>query len=319
MLMPQLVRAIEFVPSISIPGVATAGEKITITGSTFGEYIVGLYSTSLSVGAILSTIVLLVAGFIWLTAAGNVGQIETAKDVAGGAVSGLALLLLSWVLLNTINPNLVNFKTLDIESIVERPLFDSQTTYCCLCGETNPTCSDRVTPSKGECRCTDTSLSKLYVSESECAALGVGCQYIAQTEAVQRQNALSICQKENPSKTCRLHTSSATCSNVAECQADLISSGRSGPCTLENSCASTYACNKAWDCSTATPKLIGPDEMGWAGIRGCCRPAGRDGDACGDDGLIDTANDDCASGYHCVAPDTHYGPAFEVGVCRPNT
>ena len=87
-----------------------------------GEYVGGLYKFAVLASTILATVVLMAAGFIWLTAGGNVSQIGTARSYIGGAIMGLVLMLGSYPILNLINPDLVVFKSLRIPVIPKIPI-----------------------------------------------------------------------------------------------------------------------------------------------------------------------------------------------------
>jgi hypothetical protein len=109
-----------FTPQISIPGSGfTKGieYKIEENTKTIGTYITSIYNYLLAIVGLLSTIVLMAAGIIWMTAAGNTERISLAKNFIIGALTGLLLLLLSYILLKTINPNLVDFKPSDVNNI----------------------------------------------------------------------------------------------------------------------------------------------------------------------------------------------------------
>jgi hypothetical protein len=108
-------RNITFKPQVAIPGFGerTFGE----TGSTryIAEYIVAIYRYGISIGAILATVVLMAAGLIWLASGGSQEKIGQAKNMISGSIIGLVLLFGSYTLLNTINPELVNFHIQDID------------------------------------------------------------------------------------------------------------------------------------------------------------------------------------------------------------
>ncbi|MFA7286145.1 MAG: hypothetical protein WC052_00580 [Patescibacteria group bacterium] len=87
-----------------------------------GEYIASLYILAVSAATLLAAIVLLVSGFIWLTAAGNTNRISLAQTYAGGAVIGLVLMLGSYVILYTVNPQLTKFTALNLAYIANVPL-----------------------------------------------------------------------------------------------------------------------------------------------------------------------------------------------------
>jgi len=109
-----------FTPQVTIPGSTfKKGTKIKIEKSTktIGIYIASIYNYLLAIVGLLATIVLMASGVIWMTAAGNTERISQAKGWIIGALTGLVLLLLSYVVLKTINPNLVDFKPSDVNNI----------------------------------------------------------------------------------------------------------------------------------------------------------------------------------------------------------
>src|SRR3989344_6166127 len=79
-----------------------------------GQYIRNLYRFAVLASTFVAAIVLMVAGFLWLTAGGNSGQVSTAKEYITGAILGLCLMLGSYSVLYLINPDLTVFKALKI-------------------------------------------------------------------------------------------------------------------------------------------------------------------------------------------------------------
>ncbi|PIT86137.1 MAG: hypothetical protein COU33_04835, partial [Candidatus Magasanikbacteria bacterium CG10_big_fil_rev_8_21_14_0_10_43_6] len=75
-----------------------------------GEFIQFIYQYGIMVASIVSVIVIIVGGLQWTMSGGNTSTIETAKKRIGGAIVGLILALLSYTILNTINPQLVNIR-----------------------------------------------------------------------------------------------------------------------------------------------------------------------------------------------------------------
>lgn len=71
-------------------------------------YIAAIYKYGVGVVAILAVIVIMWGGLVWLTSGGNTGQIDNAKQWISGAVLGLIIALTSFLILNTINPQLTN-------------------------------------------------------------------------------------------------------------------------------------------------------------------------------------------------------------------
>lgn len=88
--------------------------KISFGGETkfsdVGAFIKSMYRYIIWLSGILAAAMLIIAGFQWAASGGNSDAIGSAKKRIAGALSGLVLLLLSYVILNTVNPNLVNFR-----------------------------------------------------------------------------------------------------------------------------------------------------------------------------------------------------------------
>jgi soluble lytic murein transglycosylase-like protein len=59
---------------------------------------------------ILAMFMLAIGAYQYLMSAGNIGSAESAKSTIGSALGGLALGLCAWLILNTINPDLVSMK-----------------------------------------------------------------------------------------------------------------------------------------------------------------------------------------------------------------
>ncbi|OGH93806.1 MAG: hypothetical protein A2538_02950 [Candidatus Magasanikbacteria bacterium RIFOXYD2_FULL_41_14] len=75
-----------------------------------GAFVTTLYNYAVRIAGIVAVIVIIVAGMQWVASGGNSEMIGAAKKRIGGAVIGLMILFSSFVILNTINPNLVKFR-----------------------------------------------------------------------------------------------------------------------------------------------------------------------------------------------------------------
>ncbi len=69
-----------------------------------------LYLLSLGLGSIVALLMIILAGYRYMTAQGNAQQIEKAKEAFGSAFIGLVVLFIAFILLYLINPDLVQFK-----------------------------------------------------------------------------------------------------------------------------------------------------------------------------------------------------------------
>lgn len=113
---------VEFTPQVTIPGSSfQAGVTSPLEASTgpIARYISAIYNYGVGIVGILAAMMLMIGGIIWLTAAGSSSKIEQAKSFIGSSLTGMALVLTAYILLNTINPDLVNLRTTTVAQLEE--------------------------------------------------------------------------------------------------------------------------------------------------------------------------------------------------------
>lgn len=79
-------------------------------GSEFPDYIKYLFLFGLGLITIIALAQMMIGGLKYILAAGNVSTTEDAKKQIQQALIGMAVLLLSYLLLNIINPDLVSLR-----------------------------------------------------------------------------------------------------------------------------------------------------------------------------------------------------------------
>lgn len=100
--MVRLLFAVTFVP-IGDDAVATDFTK----SSSIGDAVVYLYKIALAVGAILAFFRIGYAGFVYMTS--DIWKTKSSmKDILGNAIFGLILLFAIYLILNQIDPRLIN-------------------------------------------------------------------------------------------------------------------------------------------------------------------------------------------------------------------
>lgn len=102
-----------FTAEVGIPGFQTA----PVNGALLKNFLVKLYSYLLYLSGVFAVIILILAGFQWVLAGGNQSKIGEAKQRIINALTGLVLLASSYLILYTINPQLINIKDLKIDPI----------------------------------------------------------------------------------------------------------------------------------------------------------------------------------------------------------
>ncbi|OGE76515.1 MAG: hypothetical protein A3C85_03765 [Candidatus Doudnabacteria bacterium RIFCSPHIGHO2_02_FULL_48_21] len=76
-----------------------------------------IYLFSLGAGALIALLMLVLAGYRYMTAGGNAEQVQTAKDTFQTTFTGLIIIFVAFILLYVINPDLVQFKKLSLPTI----------------------------------------------------------------------------------------------------------------------------------------------------------------------------------------------------------
>lgn len=91
----------------------TGFEKFCNAKDGLAPCIQKIYLLSLGLGAIVALLMVVLAGYRYMTAGGNATQVESAKDSLGSAFIGLIIIFVAFILLSLINPDLVRFKNFD--------------------------------------------------------------------------------------------------------------------------------------------------------------------------------------------------------------
>lgn len=131
-------QPLQFEPQIQIPNSAFSATSVSVatldtkTGmfnsDLLAKYIQAFYNYGMAVVGILAAIVLMAGGVLWLTSGGDSGKVGQAKELIIGSIVGTGILFSSWIILNTVNPELLKFKPIKTLSVQQRMFGD---TVCC--------------------------------------------------------------------------------------------------------------------------------------------------------------------------------------------
>jgi hypothetical protein len=101
-----------FLPKISFATSFTYTPMEEIPGfgkpTSYEGYILAIYNFGLWTVGIAAVLMISIGAFMYITSAGNTSQTGKAKEIIFDAIAGVILALTSYILLSTINPNLVN-------------------------------------------------------------------------------------------------------------------------------------------------------------------------------------------------------------------
>ncbi len=87
------------------------------TSNPLGEYFKAWYDFVIATIGIMCTVVIMWAGFRWLTSRGNNATISDCKEQISSALIGLLLAFMSYAMLQLINPNLVQIRIPKVENL----------------------------------------------------------------------------------------------------------------------------------------------------------------------------------------------------------
>jgi hypothetical protein len=152
------ITSLNFAPEVSIPGSSFTGASIpvgyyseeTTNGVTVGKmnsdllskYIQAIYNYGLAIVSILAAIVLMGGGLLWLTSGGDNSRVSKAKEMIIGSITGLVILFCAWIILNTVNPELLKLRP--IETIYQTKV----NTVCCEHDQTAEMLSEKECETK---------------------------------------------------------------------------------------------------------------------------------------------------------------------------
>jgi hypothetical protein len=105
--------------SIDFPDInfTSSAEDGSITVNFLGEYIAGVYRWLIGASTTIAIVFIMIGGIMYAFGAASQGAISKAKERIKNAVIGLVLLLSVHLMMITVNPNLVIFKPLTIETV----------------------------------------------------------------------------------------------------------------------------------------------------------------------------------------------------------
>lgn len=118
--------------SVEIPGVKFSEGTINgnvISVNYLGDYISGVYKYLLGASTLIAIVMIMISGLEWSFSGGSImgtdnkASASRAKTRIRNAVTGLVLLLSAYILLYTVNPNLVRLQTpkIKIVNVIELP------------------------------------------------------------------------------------------------------------------------------------------------------------------------------------------------------
>src|SRR3990167_443589 len=273
--------AAQTLPEVTAPQPVSLEVRIgeLTQAANIAEYIAGIFRYALSIGGVIATVMVVYGGVKWLLAAGDSGKISEAKTTITNAVLGLILLLGSYVILFTINPEIVRLRALKIPSIQQGQLPLSQLSCTqgslrCICRENDP---ERPDACDSGLRCVETR--SLWTSEAFVRREMIGATVLNLIVPFSGTIGLLI-DAGKTINACTDGSLAAPCDTAEDCRGGLKCHSDfklcyKTPAALGEVCEETEDCQSGGECQ-----------------RNFCRGPGRRGDFC-------QSGAECQSGLFC--------------------
>lgn len=238
-------KAIEYQPQIQIPNTIFAKSSVTVTGDMIAKYIQAFYTYGMSIVGILAAIVLMAGGVLWLTSGGDASKVSQAKELILGSIIGTVILFSSWIILNTVNPDLLKLKSIELANISEAT-YDflstaEQIQYVCLAGDL--TCANTDPPSL------NINLEACYQKFGQMTSLcGEGeTRWCCGMNSDTQRNADAACASRTAGAPCNINETGGP-------ESGYCANGKCMPCKYPaTDCTADYECmsGSTLKCSTA--------------------------------------------------------------------
>lgn len=158
------------------------------TAATLGDLLLSLYYFAFSMIGVAALVGIIYGGILYMTAGDNTGRATEGRKWLGNAVTGLAVALVSWIILYTINPDLVtklNFNLEPIRGVIDAPkgpvhtecntsgvcvpVDGEGTSDCTACTKKDEVCGGSKS---GDGYCKRPEKQCIFMSQSLCKRLG---------------------------------------------------------------------------------------------------------------------------------------------------
>ncbi|MFA6995330.1 MAG: hypothetical protein WC249_02875 [Patescibacteria group bacterium] len=111
------IPGLTLTPADSIQPTENSNGSFSLSIPWISEYIIGIYNYGTAIAGILAAIILMAGGVLWLISAGDASKITQAKELITGSITGLIILISSYLILYTISPELTIFKSINIGTV----------------------------------------------------------------------------------------------------------------------------------------------------------------------------------------------------------
>ncbi len=110
---------------VAIPGTTLSPatkDGATVRVAFLAQYINGVYHYLTAIILVVAIVMCVYGAFLYLLGSGGVGSIQRGKEIIINSIMGMLITLAGYAILNTVNPNTVNLKVLDLAFVTDEEL-----------------------------------------------------------------------------------------------------------------------------------------------------------------------------------------------------
>ncbi|KKQ79627.1 MAG: hypothetical protein UT02_C0029G0007 [Parcubacteria group bacterium GW2011_GWC2_38_7] len=115
----KLTAPVISIPIPSLPSFAdievSPGETVNVP--YIAQYVVAIYKYGLTLASILAVMMIVIGGIMYIISSADPSKVALAKQMIFGSITGITVLLCSFIMLKIINPNLVTFTAISVETV----------------------------------------------------------------------------------------------------------------------------------------------------------------------------------------------------------
>lgn len=115
------------IPGVTLQGIVRATENVTGAATVevidipwISNYIAGVYRYAVSIAGLIAGVMFVMGGFQYLTAGGDSSRVSQGRERITNAVIGLLMVFGAYVMLLTINPDLVSLTSLRVRGVAKK-------------------------------------------------------------------------------------------------------------------------------------------------------------------------------------------------------
>ena len=219
----SVIAAFNFFPALALAATYKYVPMETIPGfgnpTDFPSYVSAVYKFGLWTIGVSAMLMIVLGGYMYLVSAGNASQTGKAKGIIVDALVGLALALTSWLLLYTINPDLVSFQSLNSAINDAAQVYNG--TYPTITATMPANCKADEWKTVFENAAASTGVDKCLIQAT--AAIESGCNQVpSRTQGGRDCSVMQIAAQANCGTSC--DELEANPQKAAECAANYLKS-----------------------------------------------------------------------------------------------